>query len=118
MGLQTYSILKSFGFAFKGLKSALNERNFRLHVFSACSIIALGFYCKITASEWLVVLICIGLVMSMELMNTAIEKIVDIVSPQFNEKAGKIKDIAAAAVLIVSIVSLIIAFIIFLPYLY
>ncbi|MES2617469.1 MAG: diacylglycerol kinase family protein [Bacteroidota bacterium] len=112
------AILKSFAFAFKGLKAAWNERNFKLHLLSTAAAVSLGLYCDIKAFEWLVVLICIGLVLGLEIINTAIEELVDLVSPGFNEKAGKIKDLAAAAVLVASIIALIMAAIIFLPYLY
>jgi diacylglycerol kinase (ATP) len=62
-------------------------------------------------------LICIGVVLSAELLNTAIEKLVDLVSPQFNPKAGEIKDISAAAVFVLAMISAIIGCVIFIPYL-
>lgn len=111
-----YPILKSFGFAFKGLNYALKERNFRLHLASTFLVISLGLYFNINRIEWIVILFCIGLVLSMELVNTAIEEIVNFISPEHNLRAGKIKDLSAAAVLIASIFVLIIAIFIFLPY--
>jgi diacylglycerol kinase (ATP) len=112
-----HSIAKSFVFAFKGMASALKERNFILHLVSATLVISAGFYFDVTGPEWCVLLICIGVVVMAELFNTAIEKLTDLVSPDFNPKAGEIKDIAAAAVLVFSIVSAIAGLIIFIPYL-
>ncbi|MDI1233666.1 MAG: diacylglycerol kinase family protein [bacterium] len=111
------TFLKSFEYAINGLRTAFSERNFRLHIISTFLVIALGLFLNITKIEWVLILLCIGMVVSMELINTAIEEIVDFVSPGRHEKAGKIKDLAAAAVLIVSIVAFIIAIIIFIPYL-
>ena len=77
--------------------------------------ICAGIYFQISTNEWITILICIGMVLSMEAANSAIEKLVDLVSPQKNHLAGWIKDIAAAAVLIASIMALLIAAMIFLP---
>lgn len=109
------SLIDSFGFAFKGLVTAFNERNFRLHLVSAFLVVCLGFWLDISNTEWLIVLMCIGLVVSLELVNTAIEHLVDLVAPEFNEKAGKVKDIAAAAVFVASIIAFITGLVIFLP---
>ena len=80
-------------------------------------VIILSSLLNITKVEWLIILICIGMVLGMEVINTAIEEIVNFISPEYHLNAGRIKDLAAAAVLIVSIVAFIIALIIFLPYL-
>jgi diacylglycerol kinase (ATP) len=111
-----HSILKSFVFAFKGMAAALKERNFMLHLFSAALVIAAGLYFEVSATEWCVLLICIGTVIMAELFNTAIEKLTDLVSPGFNPLAGEIKDISAAAVLVFSIVAAIAGLIVFVPY--
>ena len=106
------SFLKSFSYAFKGITSALKQRNMKI-IFT-CAIltivVALGF--GVTNKEWCILLICIGAVISLEMMNCAIEGIVDLVHPQHGEKAGRIKDISAGAVLIFSIISFIIGLII------
>jgi len=115
--MSKHSIFKSFGFAFKGVRLALKERNFILHLISAVLVMSLGFFFGVTSMEWCLLLLCIGVVLTAELVNTAIEKLVDLVSPQFNIQAGIIKDIAAASVLVFSIVSAIIGLIIFIPYL-
>jgi diacylglycerol kinase (ATP) len=112
-----HSILLSFGFAVKGVVSAFQERNFILHTISTAMVVFLGFFFDVSTAEWCVLLICIGTVLSAELFNTAIEKLVDLVSPHIHPKAGEIKDISAAAVLVFSIISAIIGCVIFIPYL-
>lgn len=107
---------KSFAYAFKGLGFALKERNFKIHILAAVLVVISGRYLKISHSEWVVLLLCIGGVMSLEIINTAIENLVDKISPERNETAGKIKDLAAGAVLVFSIISAIIGLMIFLPY--
>ena len=110
------SLLKSFAFAFKGLNFALRERNFILHILSACLAIGFGIFFNISSFEWTVIVICIGGVLSLEIMNTAVEDIVDKISPERNEQAGRIKDLSAAAVLTFSMAALIVGLIVFLPY--
>ena len=100
--------LKSFVYASKGMKQLLLERNFKLHLVSMLLVVSSTFIFNYTIDEWMVLTICIVTVIAAEGFNTAIEKLVDLVSPEFNEKAGKVKDISAAAVLIVSIGSLIV----------
>jgi diacylglycerol kinase (ATP) len=116
---KTFSIkdrLKSFGYAAAGLKyMLLTQHNFLIHITLTLIAILLGFLLKITNLEWVAIIIVIGLVMSAEIFNTAIEEIVNIISPHKNEKAGIIKDIAAGAVLVLSIVALTTGIIIFLP---
>ena len=87
----------------------------RFHVVAACVVIILSSFFKISPLEWCVLLLCIGSVISAELINTAIETNVDISSPEFNEKAGHAKDLAAASVLMTCTISVIIGLIIFIP---
>ena len=75
----------------------------------------MGFYFEISSTEWLVQCICIGIVMGAEGLNTAIEKLADFIQPEFDEKIGRIKDISAGAVLLVSIISVIVGCIIYFP---
>ena len=82
---------------------------------AAVLVVTAGWYFEISKGEWLAIVICIGLVMVTELINTAIEILVDCVSPEFNVKAGLVKDIAAGAVLVAALVALLVAFIIFVP---
>lgn len=104
--------LKSFSYAFKGIASALKQRNMKIIFTCAILTIVAAIFLKVSARDWPILLICIGLVISLEMMNCAIEGIVDLVHPQFGEKAGRIKDIAAGSVLISSIISLIIGILI------
>lgn len=108
--------LKSFVYAFAGLSYTLKTQlNFKIHCFAGFVVIMLGFYFKLSVAEWLWVILSIALVLILELLNTAIEVLVDLISPQQNIKAGLIKDVAAAAVLIAAIVALVIGLIIFVP---
>jgi len=108
--------LKSFKFAGKGLFYTIaTQPNFIFHLIAALLAVVAGWYFDISKGEWLAVLICIGLVMVTELLNTAIEVLVDWLSPEFNVKAGLVKDIAAGAVLMAALVALIVAFVIFVP---
>lgn len=116
---QQFSIkkmLKSFGYAANGLRAAArSEQNFRIHLLLAGLAVLLGCGLGISAGEWGMVIACIAAVMGAEVMNTAIEKLCDVVSPQYHEKIKIVKDLAAAAVLIVSIGALITGAIIFVP---
>jgi diacylglycerol kinase len=108
--------IRSFGFAFQGLKTLLREEpNARIHIVAAICVIILGFLLKISAGEWIAVIFAIGFVITTEIINSAIENIADFISPEKNDKIKKVKDLAAAAVLISAITALIIGVIIFLP---
>ncbi len=108
--------LKGFAYAINGLNNAiLSEHNLKLHILIASCVIVLSYVLHLSAIEWAIILGCIALVIGAELMNTAIEKTVDLVSPTFNPKAGLIKDISAGAVLVCAIVAAIIGVLIFLP---
>ena len=80
-----------------------------------------GSHCRIvlgiTRMEWMIIILCIGVVIAAELFNTAIEKLVDLVSPQQHPVAGQVKDIAAGAVLVCAATAAIIGLIVFIPYL-
>ncbi len=104
---------KSFGYAINGIKQSLSQRNIKIQIVIAVIAIVLGFIFTIRPGEWCIILLCIGMVLSLEITNTALEHLVDLVSPDYNEKAGKIKDLAAGAVLVASIFSAIIGLIIF-----
>jgi undecaprenol kinase len=110
------AFLKSFRFAFQGLRFAWQGRNFRIQCGAALMVVSLGLLLQVSASDWIVLSITIGLVLAFEVVNTAIENIVNFISPEFHPLAGKIKDLAAASVLILSIASIAIGFLIFLPY--
>lgn len=107
------NFLKSVSFALKGLKHVWQERNFKIHIIIATVTIIFGFVFKIQSLEWTIVLICIAAVLSLEMVNTAIEHLVNLIEPNYNPKAGIIKDLAAGAVLVFSIISVIIGIMIF-----
>lgn len=107
---------RSFKNAFKGIAFFLkSETHAKIHLIVAFIVIAAGFVLKINLTEWCIIIISIGFVLTSEAINTAIEKIIDLVSPEYNKIAGIVKDIAAGAVLISSITVAVVGLIIFLP---
>ena len=109
--------LKSFTFAWKGiLTCAGHEQNITFHLIAAIIVLAAGFCFGISRTEWMAVMLCIGTVIAAELFNSAIERLVDMVSPEWEKIAGEVKDIAAGAVLITAIAAAIVGMIVFLPY--
>lgn len=108
--------LKSIGFAFKGLVLLLmTEASIKVQFFLALLMTAAGFYFDISSVEWCLQLLAIGLVMGIEGVNTAIEALSDYMQPDFDPRIGKIKDISAGAVMVVSVMAVIIGMIIYLP---
>ena len=108
--------LKSVGFAFKGMVLLLKtEASIQLQFLIALAITFAGFYFQISTAEWVIQIAMIGLVMSIEGLNTAIESMADFIHPEHHHKIGRLKDIAAGAVLIASITAVIIGGIIYLP---
>jgi len=106
----------SFKYAFIGTYEGLKSQwNFKFHLLAACVVIALGFYFEVNKIEWCILLICCALVISLELINTAIELLCDFVEPNKNEKIRIIKDISAAGVLVSAIIALVIGGIVFVP---
>ncbi len=108
--------LDSFKYAFKGIRDLFkSEPNATIHLIAAIVALTLGFYFSISTTEWFFVIFAIVLVFSAEAFNTALEHLTNLVSPKFNELAGKTKDAAAAAVLFIAIGAAIVGTIIFLP---
>ena len=109
-------LINSFKYAIEGIISSFKtERNMKIHVLAMIIVIALGLFFKLNKVEWCFIIIAIASFISAELFNTAIETVVDMVSPERNPKAKLAKDIAAGAVLVVAIGAAIIGFIIFGP---
>lgn len=109
--------LNSFKYAGKGIYKLISgEHNAWIHCVAIVVVSVAGFYFNITRGEWVAVTLCFGLVLAAEGFNTAIEKLVDMVSPERHPIAGDVKDIAAGAVLICAIAAAIVGIIIFLPY--
>lgn len=108
--------LRSFVYAFNGFKILIvEEHNARIHVVITLVAVIVSWSLKISTTEWMFILACITLVFIAELFNSAIENLADMVSPIHHPKIKKIKDLAAASVLLSAILSVIIAAIIFLP---
>ena len=108
---------RSFKYALKGiLKAIWEERNLKVHLLIAGIVICSGFYFQLSDTEWVLILLCIAMVIGLELINSAIESLVDLISPEWNPLAGKAKDIAAGAVLFVSIISLVVGILVFRKY--
>ena len=106
----------SFKYAFEGIEEAWRtEQNLKIHFVIMALVIIAGFIFKISAMEWIICLLLFAIVISLELINTAIETTVDIAMPDINEKAKYAKDIAAGAVLFSAMISVIVGLIIFLP---
>ena len=108
--------IASFGHAFRGIWMALrSELHLQFHAVATVVVIGLGFYFELTATEWMMVALAVGTVWTAELVNTAIEALTDLVSPDYHPLAGKAKDVAAGAVLIAAIAAMIIGLLIFGP---
>lgn len=112
------SFFKSFSYAFHGIWFGVAEQlNIKVQIGVALLVIGAGFYFQISQVEWCIILICIGAVIGLELMNSAIESLVDLVTLERKPLAGKIKDIAAGAVLLFSVITVVVGVIIFRKYL-
>lgn len=109
-------LINSFKCAIQGIIQVIKtERNVKIHITIMILVIISGIVLKIAKQEWITCIILFGLVISLELVNSAIETTVDIAMPEINEKAKNAKDIAAGAVLISAISSAIIGLTIFIP---
>lgn len=107
---------KSFGYAFSGLQVLISEEhNARIHLVVSILVVTLGFYLNISSLEWVALILCIGFVFVLEIINSSIENIADFIEPQRNQDIKKIKDLAAAAVLLGSFTAVIIGLVIFVP---
>jgi len=107
----------SFRAAFQGLRSALREQTFRILCFCALPVIIFMFILELSFLEMIIVIFLITLILSLELINTQIEKILNFLQPNHDPKVKIIKDISAGAVLLACLGALIIGFLIFLPHL-
>lgn len=110
-----FSLLSAFRCAAQGIIDTAHERNFHIELCFMVLCIVMGVTFGISAFEWLVVVVCFGLVLGGECLNSSIEAIVDLASPEFHELARRSKDAAAGGVLLFSLASLIVGLIIFVP---
>lgn len=108
-------LLHSFGYALEGIITALKQQNLRIHFASTLIVVIIGLITGLSSIEWLIIIIIISLVIGAEMINSAIESVVDLASPEIHPLAKQAKDIAAGAVLIFAIASVVIGLIIFLP---
>jgi diacylglycerol kinase len=119
MKKESFSIqkrLQSFVFAGKGLLTLIKEEhNAQIHVGISLLVIAAGFYLGLSNSEWMLIVFLIGFVFALEAINSSIENLADFVSPNQHPLIGKVKDLAAAAVLIGAISAAIIGLLVFIP---
>ncbi len=107
---------KSMGFAFKGaIKLISTEHSVRVQSCLAVVMIIAGFYFEISHEEWLIQTLAIGLVLGIEGLNTAVEKVADFIHPEYHERIGFIKDIAAGAVFFAAMTAIAIGCIIYIP---
>lgn len=112
------NFISSIKYAIAGIRHFfLTEPNSRIHFLASVFVVAAGFWFRIDRFSWIAVIICIGLVYTTEIINTAVEKIMDMISPEKNEQVRVIKDVAAGAVLIAAFISLITGILVFYPYL-
>ncbi|MES2810175.1 MAG: diacylglycerol kinase family protein [Bacteroidota bacterium] len=109
-------LIRSFGYAFNGLAYATKTQlNFRVHLVASLLACFLGYALQVATVEWMWIVACIAIVLMAELFNTALEFLVDLVSPDYNELAGRVKDVAAGAVVVAAVFAVIEGLIIFLP---
>jgi len=109
--------LRSFGHAFRGLKVLVQTQpNARIHALATLLVLAGGWLLRISPAEWALIALTIACVWAAEAMNTAIEFVVDLVSPDHHPLAAKAKDVAAGAVLLTAIGAAVVGGIVFGPY--
>lgn len=108
--------LKSMGFAVKGAYKLITTEHSVMVQFSlAVLLIIAGFYFNIDRYEWMMQILAFGLVLSIEGLNTAVEKVADFIHPEFHERIGFIKDIAAGAVMFAAMAAIAIGMLIYIP---
>ena len=119
MSLPTRSTsrMASFGHALRGLAVFARQPNARIHIAAAVLVTALCWWLQIDVLEWLFIILAIAVVLAAEALNTALEYVVDLASPEWHPLARDAKDVAAAAVLICSIGAAIIGVMVLMPYL-
>lgn len=109
-------LYKSFGYAFQGIFNTIRtERNIKIHCAAAILVTIFGIWLQISKTEWMICFILFGLILALELVNTAVEATVDLFTEERKPLAKKAKDAAAGAVLIVAIFAAVIGILIFIP---
>ncbi len=114
--MRAHSLLSSFRYAFAGIGYAIRtQRNFRLHLFISACVIAVGVWVQIALDQWAILAVMMALVLHAELVNTALEAIVDKASPEIHPLAKIAKDCAAGAVLITALLAVLVGLLILAP---
>ena len=109
-------LYKSFGYAFQAIFNTIRtERNIKIHCAAAILVTIFGIWLQISKTEWMICFILFGLILALELVNTAVEATVDLFTEERKPLAKKAKDAAAGAVLIVAIFAAVIGILIFIP---
>ena len=112
-----HNLIEAFGFAISGIKTAIMlNRNFKIHLIFAVLVIISCFVLGLTNSEIAIIIMVVSLVLGVEMINTAIEEVVDLVTKDYREEAKYAKDVSAGMVLIVAIGSFVVGLYIFLPH--
>ena len=113
------TLCASFGYALRGIWFvARSERNFQIHLVAVPFVVVTAYLVQCTTSEWAILCLAMGLVLVAEALNTALELVVDLVSPEYNTLAGRAKDVAAGGVLLAAITAVAVALWILGPPLY
>lgn len=109
--------LKSFGWARHGLRTVWQEEaNFRIEVFFAFAVVALGIYFNFSRIEWIIAVACITIVLTGEIVNTVIEDLCNKIEPKQDPAIGKIKDMAAGFILLAAVGAAVMGIFLFLPH--
>jgi diacylglycerol kinase (ATP) len=115
-GISLKRLIKSFGYAFNGLRLMIvQEQNAKIHLLAVLVVATAGYYFQLSALEWIAIVIVIGGVLAAEAFNTSIETLSNAISLEYNKKIKQVKDFAAGAVLMASLTSFIVGLIVFLP---
>ena len=110
-------LVKSFQYAFRGFfKTWTEEQNLQIQSMAGVIVLLLAAFFRVGRVEWIILIFIIGLVMLMELANSAVERIADVLKPRINTYVKEIKDISAAAVMFSSFVAIIVGILVFWPY--
>ncbi len=107
--------LHSFKYAIEGIKQVMVEQNFRFDLMMVFIVVVAGVFTGLSQLEWIILIVVMAIMLSLEMMNTAIERVVDLASPGIHPLAKAAKDIAAGAVLVFACASVIIGILIFIP---
>jgi undecaprenol kinase len=115
--IKSRRLIKSFAYATKGLyKIFKEEQNLKLQTIAGVIALIFGFILRIKISDWIAVIIIITIVLTMEILNSAVERVADVLKPRIDKYVKEIKDIMAAGVMLASIMAIVVGLLVFLPY--